>query len=176
MGIQRQHFHHHTKLLSHDSLVHHFSARSWAFLGYTTVEGGGWVRKKFCLENNLFPFIRVPFPRQISLGLMSTLNHPRALPKNIWSTWEDEEGQCPTLMAFTHNIFSLTSRPAWLRTPRCVLGRRMVRIQILHQYWYLVPALFSSSLYSRAQFSCFKGKAQWCYDYLHVLVWAISCP
>lgn len=173
MGIQRQCFHHHTKLLSHDSLVHHSSARSWGFPGIHS-HGRFWGRS-FSWKITCFLWWEPLFRGRYLWGWCLPLITPGPRPRTFEAHERMRRVSAPHRWHLLINFFSLTYRPAWLRTPRCVLGRRMVRIKILHQYWYLVLALFSSFLYSRAQFSCFKGKGRWCCDYLHALVWAMSC-
>lgn len=146
-----------------------------AFLGYTAVEGGSWERNKFFWKITCFLWWESLFWGRYLWGWCLPLITPGPRPRTLEAHERMRRVSAPHRWHLLINIFSLTSRPAWLRTPRCVLGRRMVRIKILHQYWYLVPALFSSVLYSCAQFSCFKGKGLWCLDYLHALVWAMSC-
>lgn len=89
---------------------------------------------------------------------LSTVN---PLPHNILEYLRSTGGREERVIL--NNALSLASRPTWLRTSWCVLGRWMVRLWKSFSSFRICCPL--------TQFSWFKCKVGRCCGYLYVLLW-----
>lgn len=136
MGLQSWCLHCCAKLLSQDSLVHHLSSRSCVF--WETLSGevavvakwsGSWG--KVLPETKMFPMWGSLFPGRCLWDwcLLLTPSPHGHNPRTFEAQKRLRGVNAPHRWYILMMPFSLTSRPAWLRTPWCVLGRWMVRMK-----------------------------------------------